>query len=83
MDDDTGTPIRRRAFKHVSVGIHRDPVKGFTIDMHDVTALAHAHRTVIGRMGKNRIGVDAAVAATEGVTDFDVAISAAAGGVGR
>ena len=82
MDDDTGAPIRRSAFKHVSVGIHRDPVKGFAIDMHDVTALAHAHRTVIGRMGKNGIGIDAAVASTEGVTDFDVAISAAAGRVG-
>src|SRR5262249_10998283 len=78
VDDHAGAPVPGRAPEHVAVGVHRHPVHGL-VELGDVTALRHVQRAVLFGVGEDRVDVDAAVAAAQRVTDFQVAVDRAAG----
>ncbi len=81
VNDDAGAPVKGGAGEHVAVGVDGEPVV-IAVDEGDETAFADAHRPIGGGVGKDGVGVDAAVTAAERGADFDVAISSASGSAG-
>ena len=78
VDDDARAPILRRAFEHIAVGVHRNPIE-VMVELGDIAAFAYAHRAVSRRVGENCVGINAAVTAAHRVADFNVAICSASG----
>ncbi len=82
MDNNASAPIQWRAFKHIAIGVHRNPIE-VMVELGDIAAFAYAHRAVSRRMGENCVGINAAVTATHRVADFNVAIRSTSGCAGR
>ena len=79
VDDHTSAPVRRGCLEHVAVFVYGDPVERL-IEPSDVTIFrANSGRRVRGRMTEDRVDIDAAVAAAQGIANLDIAQRAAAG----
>jgi hypothetical protein len=70
MDDDARAPVLRGAFEQVAVGVHRDPIE-VVVELGDVAVFAITGCAAGGRMGVNRVGVNAAEAARQRVAKLN------------